>query len=476
MRCRECNCVRRRRRASRLPAVAALAMALCAASAAAAFAGPQGPPPSYRLFLTDGTPLVSRGEFARVDGRVVFTVPLGAPSNPDALQTVSLPDSAIDWERTDRYADAVRHQSYASTRGEEDFAALTGAVARALGDIAFAADPSSKLAIAADIRRQLLEWPAAHYAYRSADVRDLTAQVEEAISQIRAGSGHRSFDLSLVATIEPPSEPLLAEPDLKEAVASASAVAQMTDRPSDRLTLQESILAVLDRRKREVPKAWYSSTRRRVVQSIDRERKADRDYSDLASRTLRDARKHEQDADVAALERLAAGARQQDGRLGHQRPDIMQALLESLAVSAEKAKAQREAIGRSRNRASTYNAYRRRIDDSLEKFDGVAGDIGAVKALSTLKGRRLSRAEKRVSVIEVGLLPITPPAELGAAHDLLLSSARLMREALRLQRTSAGARDAATAENASAAAAGALLLLDTARARIGGFFRKPASP
>jgi len=231
MRCRECNCVRRRRRASRLPAVAALAMALCAASAAAAFAGPQGPPPSYRLFLTDGTPLVSRGEFARVDGRVVFTVPLGAPSNPDALQTVSLPDSAIDWERTDRYADAVRHQSYASTRGEEDFAALTGAVARALGDIAFAADPSSKLAIAADIRRQLLEWPAAHYAYRSADVRDLTAQVEEAISQIRAGSGHRSFDLSLVATIEPPSEPLLAEPDLKEAVASASAVAQMTDRP-----------------------------------------------------------------------------------------------------------------------------------------------------------------------------------------------------------------------------------------------------
>jgi hypothetical protein len=469
--------VRTGRRAPRVRASVALALALCAASAGAASAQPHGSrAPSFRIFLTDGTPLISVGEFARANGRVVFTIPLGVPSNPDAIQTVSLPESAVDWERTERYTDTVRHLSYASARGEEDYAALTGAVARALGDIAFAADPSSKLAIAADVRRQLLEWPAAHSGYRSADVRELTARVEEAISVIRAGSGQRTFDLSLVAMIEPPSEPLLPEPNLKDVIDYASAVAQMTDRRRDRLTLQESILTVLDRRKRQVPKDWYSATRQVLVWSIDRERKLDRDYSGLSARTLREARKLEEDADVAALERLAADARKEDGRLGYQRPDTMQALLGSLAASTEKAKETREAIERYKQRSSAYGAYRRDIDDSLGKFDDVADDIGAVRALTVLKDRRLSKAEKRVSAIEVGLLPITPPAELVAAHDLLLSSARLMREALRLQRASAGTRDAASAQNASAAAAGALLLLDTARARIGEFFRKPAVP
>jgi hypothetical protein len=475
---REYDNVRAGRRAPHLRAIMAAAIAICCAAAAgAAFAGQQAPPPpSYRIFLIDGTPLVSFGEFARINGRVVFTVPIGWASNPDALQTVSLPDSAVDWERTGRYTDAVRHRSYAMARGEEDYAALTGAVARALGEIGFATDASSKLAIAADIRRQLLEWPAAHAGYRSADVRDLTAHVEEAISEIRARSGHRAFDLSLVAMIEPPPEPLLPQPHLKEVLESASAVARMAEGRRERLTLQESILAVLDRRKRQVPRDWYSATRRALVWSIDRERTLDRDYADLASRTLRDARKQEEDADVKALERLADDARKEDGRLGYQRPDTMRALLASLAASTEKAKEKREAIDRHKQRTSAYRAYHRRIDDSFGKFDDVTSDILAVKALADLKDRRLAKTEQRVSAIEVGLLPITPPAELRAAHNLLLSSARLMREAIRLRRESQGAGAAAAAENASAAAAGSLLLLDTARARIGEFFRKPATP
>ncbi|HSP91638.1 MAG TPA: hypothetical protein VLN08_12050, partial [Vicinamibacterales bacterium] len=155
----DCNHPRPGRRAPCLPAIVAAALALCLASAGPASGRIPGGAPSFRLFLTDGTPIVSFGEFARANGRVVFTIPIGSPENPDKIQVVSLPDSAIDWDRTDRYTDAVRHQFYASTRGEEDYAALTGAVARALGDIAFAADASAKLAIAADIRRQLLEWP-----------------------------------------------------------------------------------------------------------------------------------------------------------------------------------------------------------------------------------------------------------------------------------------------------------------------------
>ena len=474
---RGCSHVRPGLRAPSLQAVAAVALAFCVLRAgAAAGETPRVPGPSYRIFLTDGTPLISFGEFARVNGRVVFTVPLGSPSSPDALQVVSLPDSAVDWERTDRYTEAVRHQLYASTRGEDDYAALTGAVARALGDIAFAADASSKLAIAADIRRQLLEWPATHSAYRSADVRELTAHVEEAISEIRAGSGQRTFDLSLVAMVEPPSEPLLPEPQLKDALDRAAAVVRMTDNRRERVSLQEAILAVLDRRKRQLPKDWYSATKKTLVRSIERERTLDRVYADLASRTLRDARQREEDADPAALERLAADARKEDARLAHQRPETMQALLASLAVSTAKARERREAIDRYKYRTSAYGSYRRRIGDSLGKFDDVTDDIEDVRALAGPKGRRLSKAEKRVSALEVSLLPAAPPAELWAAHDLLLSSARLMREALRLQRGATNSGNVAAAQNASAAAAGALLLLEAARTRIDEFFRKPSAP
>jgi hypothetical protein len=43
-----------------------------------------------RLFLTDGTSVVSYGEFARIEDRVIFSMPAGgAPSEP-RLQAVTL--------------------------------------------------------------------------------------------------------------------------------------------------------------------------------------------------------------------------------------------------------------------------------------------------------------------------------------------------------------------------------------------------
>jgi len=432
--------------------------------------------PSYRIFLTDGTSLVSFGEFARANGRVVFTVPIGSPSSPDALHIVTLPDNVIDWERTNRYTDAVRHQWYALTRGEEEYTVLTAAVARALGDMAFAPDASAKLGIAAEIRRQLIEWPSSHLGYRASDVRELTAIVEEAISDIRVGSGQRAFDLSLVAIIEPSAERLLPEPTLKDSIDLASAIAQMTDARRERASLQRSILSVLDRRKPSVPKSWYSSTRRVLTRSLAGEAKLDRQYAELATRALGSATKYAARGDVAALDHLAGDVRREDDRLGRQRPENVQALLASLAARTQKARAVRLAIDRWEYRNSVYATYRHRIDASLDRFDGVVEDIGAIRALSGLKPGRLSKTDKRISAIGVELLPLDPPVELRPAHDMLVSAARLMREAVRLQRTAALSGEMDVAQNASAAAAGGLLLLETARTRIDEFFGRPVLP
>jgi hypothetical protein len=432
--------------------------------------------PSYRIFLTDGTPLVSFGEFARANGRVVFTIPIGWPSSPDALHIVTLPDNVIDWERTNRYTDAVRHQRYAMTRGEDDYTVLTAAVARALGDMAFAPDVSAKLGIAAEIRRQLIEWPSSHLGYRSSDVRELTAIIEEAVSDIQVGSGQRAFDLSLVAMIEPPTERLLPEPTLKDGIDFASAIAQMTDTRRERTSLQQSILLVLDRRKPSLPKPWYSSTRRALVGSLESDAKTERQYDELATRALGPAPKYAARGDVAALDHLTADVRQKDDRLGRQRPDRVQALLASLAASTETAREVRLATDRWEHRKSAYATDRRRIDDSLNRFGGVMEDIGAVRALSGLESGRLSKTDKRISAIEVGLLPLNPPAELRPAHDMLVSAVRLMREAVRLQRSAALSGEMRVAQNASAAAAGGLLLLEISRTRIDEFFRRPVLP
>src|ERR1700681_2923297 len=74
-----------------------------------------------RLFLKDGTSLVSYGEFARVGDRVVFSMPTAVTPNPP-LQLVTLAAGRIDWDRTDRYAEAARAARYLDTQADLDFA------------------------------------------------------------------------------------------------------------------------------------------------------------------------------------------------------------------------------------------------------------------------------------------------------------------------------------------------------------------
>ena len=99
----------------------------------------------FRLFLRDGTSLVSYGEFARVDEQVVFSMPVGGPIDEPRLHVVSLPSSEIDWGRTDRYAASARYQRYAETRGEDDFQLLSNNIARVLNEIALSDDKRGAL-------------------------------------------------------------------------------------------------------------------------------------------------------------------------------------------------------------------------------------------------------------------------------------------------------------------------------------------
>ena len=145
-------------------------------------------PMLFRLFLTDGTSLVSYGEFARVDDRVVFSLASGSVEEP-RLQVATLPASSIDWSRTDRHAASTRYQWYASTRGEEDFLHLSNTVASVLNQVVQTSDRGRALEVAQQARATLAEWPREHFGYRQGDVREILSFLDEVVSDLRALDG-----------------------------------------------------------------------------------------------------------------------------------------------------------------------------------------------------------------------------------------------------------------------------------------------
>src|SRR5687768_6940055 len=105
----------------------------------------------FRVFLNDGTAVVSYGEYARVGDRLVFSMPLGAidaaKGEPD-LHVVNLPVSAVNWTSTARYADSARFSHYMATSAESDYAALAGEVAATLNAIVLNRDAKARLGMA----------------------------------------------------------------------------------------------------------------------------------------------------------------------------------------------------------------------------------------------------------------------------------------------------------------------------------------
>ena len=142
----------------------------------------------YRVFLSDGTGLASFGEWARVDDRLVFSMPLAPGAGPADLHLVSLPVQRLDMARTERYAESVRAAHYAANRGEADFAQLSGDVAHALNEVALIKEPSARLVAAERARQALAAWPGSHYGYRAAEVREIRRRARRSdLRSARAG-------------------------------------------------------------------------------------------------------------------------------------------------------------------------------------------------------------------------------------------------------------------------------------------------
>jgi len=431
-------------------------------------------PVLLRVFLSDGTSLVSYGEPARVGDRVVFSMPTATGANPP-LHLINLPMGRVDWERTSRYTTTAQATRYIATQADADYAALSNNVAATLSDVGRVSDVRQRLAIVERARQTLAEWPKNHYNYRQTEVKQMLAMLDEAIADLQAQTGRGRFTLTLSAFADPPlpNEPLLPPPTPREAIEQVLLAASVVDSAAERTSLLSSAVVALDRDKDAVPADWATETRTATAAAVEAEIRVDKRYQLFTTQAMAVANYRAQQGDVRGLERLLGTIPQRDALLGGKRPDAVMALVGAVEGKLDAARQLQLARDRFALRAPVLREYRNEIRTPMDLFAQLKPALEAVKALSGSNPEALALVERNVARILTLASAIVPPEEVAAAHALLVSATQLAGNSARIRREATLAGDMARAWDASSAAAGALMLGAKARTDIQTSLRLP---
>jgi hypothetical protein len=419
---------------------------------------------TYRVFLSSGEPLPSYGEPALVGDRVIFNLLLGASDGTPEVRLVSLPAAGVDTERTTRYVQAMRAAHYAATRGEADFAALTAEVARVLDELTAATDARRRLSLATNARRALLEWSAAHYQYRAPDIRELAGLFDEVIAELRIAAGEPGVSFDLVAGA-PALEPLLPEPTARETVALALSAARAADVGVDRVEIL--------RRAEDVARESGDTTAVRTVgATLAEEVKAGTAYAALISALQTRADAARRRGDVVAVRRLAEELDRRDRQLGEKRPAEVAAFRQQLASTVAATQEFRRALDAHTRQRGALLRYDGQVQPLLARFARVRPVLTVLRDMTGVTPGQLASLESEVGQIERLLAAVRPPAPQVGIHANFRSALRIAIEACARRRQATSSRSPAMQE-ASAAAAGAILLSEQVRHDLASSLRPP---
>ncbi len=423
----------------------------------------------FRVFLSDGRVLSSYGEWARLDDRVIFSMPTQLTRDPIELHLVSIPAQRVDWARTELYAESVRAAAYAASRGDADFGEFTTDVAKTLNEVAQIPDPGVRLATAERARRKLAEWPATHYGYRNSDVREALSVLDEVISDLRVAVGITRFDLSLssadVPTAVPPPPPL-PPPSDAELVEQFVAAASVTESPVERVGLLQNVLRLLDRAVGALPSEWASRMRRTVTGDLDREQRIERAYDELRTRTLETASKLAAKGQKSDLEKLRDKVKEEDRKLGGHRPGDVASLLATIDLQASTADVTRQARKEWDRLAPQFRRYRRSTNGAFNAFKDAVTALEQIKSMNGPPVSAIPSLTKRLDAATRRLSKVTPPFELAPSHAQIASGWELAASAFKLRTDAVSSNNLDVAQRASSAAAGALMLYQRGRSEL----------
>jgi hypothetical protein len=432
--------------------------------------------PAYlRVFLTDGSALVSFGEPARVGDRIVFSIPTATGPSPP-LHLVNLPAARVDWDRTSRYAATVRATRYLETQAELDYAALSNEVTDTLGKVTQATAVTDRLALAERARKTLAEWPLNHYNYRQAEVRQMLTLLDEAIADLRVIATPGRFDLTLTAFVESPPLPhetLLPPPTARTLVEQTRQVARIVDIASERTQLLATVVATVTRDKAILPAEFALASRTEAEAALRIERRVDRAYQLLAKRMMPIADRSARAGNVNSLEALLKRIELRNRALGDKRPEAITALIAAVQAKLDAARQLQLARDRWELRAEAYRAYGAAMKTPMALLARLTQPLENIKALTGSSAAGLASLQRSAARIAALANAVLPPDELVGAHALLVSAVQLAGNAAQIRRDAALAGDMTRAWDASSAAAGALMLSDRARNDIQALLKPP---
>lgn len=443
---------------------------------------PDAPMPMswYRVFLADGEVVAAFGEVTRVDDVVILNAPVGVPGEAaPATRPVTLPASAVDWARTDAYRDAVRRAHFDASDGARAYAVFTEDVAATLRDVATLPDPLERIRRLEVARARLAQWPAAHHGSRAEDVAATLSVLDDLLNGMRAAAGQQAFSLAITARTAtvPAAEgpPLLPPPTLQDVVVQALGLASRVRDPAERLALLASASALLTRTA-ATDAPWAADARRQVTRAIKGEHRIARAYTALRTWALARTARLLARADVRGLLRLRQDVEARGRSLKQQRPAETAALLATLDARVEAARRHRLLLERWAERRPALQRYADVLGRQLESSAPLPRALQDIKALAGPDPALLRHAEGQVAGGRADAALLVVPDDARAVHGLWASALQMAARALQTRRAAVASGNLEQAWEASAAAAGALLLLQQLRADLGALTSSPSLP
>ena len=419
--------------------------------------------PLYRIFLGQGDDLISYGEYVRVDDRVVFSLPLTADLSKGSAQLVSVPADVVDWISTARYADAVRASQHMATLGNVDFIKINAEVALALNKIAFTEDVSKRVALAQKARERLIGWAESNRGYRSDDILQIVALLDEATLSGPDPSARSGISVSLVATTERPGlVPLLPVPTLQEIIARALIVSRLTSVAAERVSILHSVIVLLDAPDSALNADWRKSARAGAVRDLNLEYQIDAAYAELRREALDRAVWYADQADVRGIRSVLDTVLVRDETLGRKRPNHLSAVLATLDSHLADARSLRLERDRWKLQVEVVRQYSDSVKDFRNRFIALSSQLEDIRLLAGPDVSDLLNLNLKFAKVAQSLDQNVPPVEIQPVHDLFQQSLTLAERASRGRHEAVQVGDLSAAWDSAAAAAGALMLFERA--------------
>jgi hypothetical protein len=222
--------------------------------------------------------------------------------------------------------------------------------------------------------------------------------------------------------------------------------------------------------------AWAVAARASIRKSIEAEVAIDRDYATLASRVLAQADRRVKRADVRGLTRLRDRVLDEDARLGGKRPQQLDALLATLNLRLDAAQRLRLARDRWQLQAETFRLYRRAIGAWVDVLERAKKPLNDIRALAGPSAPALKDIQRRFDRLDPAMRMVMVPVDLRNTHASLVSAWQLADTAIGQRHRAVANNDMELARNASAAAAGSLMLFERVQMEIAQSLEVPKAP